>query len=246
MIFDAHFHIIDKRFPLVANKGFLPQPFSVGDYQTRVKNLTVKGGAVVSGSFQQFDQSYLIAALKALGNNFVGVTQLPADVSDEEILALNRCGVRALRFNLYRGGSATVAQLAGLAQRVYDLAQWHVELYVDSNTLSELQPLLLTLPKVSIDHLGLSQAGFVQLLELVAQGVHVKASGFMRVDFDVVKALQQIYAVNPAALMFGSDLPGTRASRQFSQQDLQLIKDNFDQAVVEKILWHNGAEFYRI
>ncbi len=246
MIFDAHFHIIDERFPLIANKGFLPQPFSVEDYQACIANLDVKGGAVVSGSFQQFDQNYLIAALKVLGSNFVGVTQLPADTSDEEILTLNRYGVRALRFNLYRGGSASVSRLAEFAQRVYDLAQWHVELYVDSSELAELQPLLLTLPKVSIDHLGLSQTGFTQLLELVAQGVHVKASGFMRVDFDVVKALQQIYAVNPAALMFGSDLPGTRAPRQFSQQDLQLIKDNFDQTAVEKILWHNGAEFYRI
>ncbi len=33
------------------------------------------GGAIVSGSFQGFDQRYLIASLQALGKGFVGVAQ---------------------------------------------------------------------------------------------------------------------------------------------------------------------------
>ena len=31
-IFDAHCHIIDSRFPLVPNNGYLPEPFTVEDY----------------------------------------------------------------------------------------------------------------------------------------------------------------------------------------------------------------------
>lgn len=61
------------------------------------------GGAVVSGSFQGFDQDYLVAALKELGPSYVGVTQLPFSVSAEEILRLHRGGVRAIRFNFKRG-----------------------------------------------------------------------------------------------------------------------------------------------
>ena len=30
-IFDAHFHIIDPDFPLIANQGFLPEPFQASD-----------------------------------------------------------------------------------------------------------------------------------------------------------------------------------------------------------------------
>jgi len=41
--------------------------------------------AVVSGSFHGFDQSYLLDALALLGPGFVGVTQLPATVTDDEI-----------------------------------------------------------------------------------------------------------------------------------------------------------------
>ena len=71
-IFDAHCHIIDSAYPLIANNGYVPEFFSADDYLTRVTPLGVVGGAVVSGSFQGYDQSYLIAALKRLGPEFVG------------------------------------------------------------------------------------------------------------------------------------------------------------------------------
>ncbi|NOZ83768.1 MAG: 2-pyrone-4,6-dicarboxylate hydrolase, partial [Epsilonproteobacteria bacterium] len=66
-VFDSHFHIIDKNFPLVPNQGYLPDNFSVEDYKKRTENYNIVGGAVVSGSFQAFDQTYLLAALKKLG-----------------------------------------------------------------------------------------------------------------------------------------------------------------------------------
>ncbi len=244
MIFDAHFHIIDPEYPLIANQGYLPDPFTADDYLKQVAALDVQGGAIVSGSFQGFDQCYLIAALNKLGKQFVGVTQLPITTSDNEILTLHEHGIRALRFNLYRGGSETVMHLEDFANRIYQLAGWHVELYVDSSDLADLSPMISRLPKVSIDHLGLRQAGFKDLLKLVKQGIKVKASGFMRVDFDVKNALRQIYNINPTALMFGTDLPGTRASRQFSQNDLALIEDTFSKNATNNILWKNAQQFY--
>ncbi|WP_243688402.1 amidohydrolase family protein [Geotalea toluenoxydans] len=106
--------------------------FTCEDYLARMKGYRLAGGAVVSGSFQAYDQSYLIDALKNLGPGFVGVTQLPASASDEELLRLNGAGVRAVRFNLKRGGSEDIRHLEKFARRVYDLARWHVELYVDA------------------------------------------------------------------------------------------------------------------
>ncbi len=73
-VFDAHLHIIDPAHPLVENDGYLPAPFNVADYQERIDGLGIAGGAVVSGSFQAFDQGYLIDALLALGPFYVGVT----------------------------------------------------------------------------------------------------------------------------------------------------------------------------
>ena len=180
-IFDAHLHIIDPRFPCVPNQGYLPDPFTVKDYRQRTSQLPVRGGAVVSASFQGFDQHYLVSALRQLGEGFYGVTQLPKTVSDEEILQLHAAGVRAVRFNLYRGAAKPLDYLESMASRVHKLAGWHVELYVESASLPELKKRLFRLPKVSIDHLGMTASGTQALLELVEKGAMVKATGFGRV-----------------------------------------------------------------
>ena len=244
-IFDSHFHIIDKAFPLIPNNGFMPEAFICNDYLEKVEAYDVCGGAIVSGSFQSFDQSYLIDALKTLGPAFVGVTQLPATVSDDEIIQLNECGVRAVRFNLKRGGSEEIAHLSSMAKRVYDIANWHVELYVDASELAGLYDTLITLPAVCIDHLGLSKSGLKILLKLVEKNVRVKATGFGRVDFDVKTALKDLYSANPDSLMFGTDLPSTRAPKPYSDNDFLLVLDSFDSGAANKILSRNAIEFYK-
>jgi predicted TIM-barrel fold metal-dependent hydrolase len=243
--FDAHLHIIDPRFPLVPNDGYLPPAFTSGDYLGRMRAAGVVGGAVVSGSFQAFDQGYLRAALAELGPGFVGVTQLAQTVSDEEIISLEAAGVRAIRFNVRRGGSEGLHALEAMARRVYDVARWHVELYIDSRALAEIEPRLEALPAVSIDHLGLSRAGFDVLLRLAERGVRVKATGFSRVDFDVAPAMRELYDANPSCLMFGTDLPSTRAPTTYSAADLDLVLETFTPREAERVLFANAAAFYR-
>jgi len=244
-LFDSHFHIIDQRFPLEENNGFLPEPFSCADYKERLKNYDLAGGTIVSGSFQALDQSYLIAALKELGPSYVGVTQLPATVSDDEVLALNDAGVRGVRFNLKRGGSEGIENLETFARRLYDLAGWHVELYVDARDLPNLFELLVSLPSVSIAHLGLSGAGFSTLLKLAEKGIVIKATGFYRVDFDVKQALQQIMSVNPNTLVFGTDLPSTRSARPYLDDDYCLVVEAVGEEVAGKVFFDNAITFYR-
>lgn len=243
-VFDGHLHIIDPRFPLVPNKGYLPSPFTVENYLEKTKTLDIVGGAVVSGSFQAFDQSYLTAGLERLGPSFVGVTQLPATVTDEEVLWLHAVGVRAVRFNLYRGGSESLDHLERLALRVHDVAGWHAELYVDSRDLPELEPCLAALPRVTIDHLGITRDGYPALLRLVERGAKVKATGFGRVRLDVSEALREIAAVDPGALIFGTDLPGTRAKRPFEEVDIDLILESLGEPIAGRVLRENALDWY--
>jgi len=245
-IFDSHLHIIDPRFPLVPNNGYLPELFGVNAYRDRMRGYSLAGGAVVSASFQAFDQTYLLDALQSLGHGFVGVTQLPHTCSDNEVLQLDRAGVRALRFNIARGGSASIEHLPALACRVFELASWHVELYVSANDLEQLYPRLTRLPAISIDHLGLTKNGFPTLLQLVERGTRVKASGFGRIDFDVKQALIDIDQANPEALMFGTDLPSTRAPRAYSDDDVGLIINVLGETKAKQVLFGNAARFYGI
>src|SRR3954463_9211682 len=84
-LFDSHCHIIDPRFPIVPNQGYTPPPFTLEDYMAEVEPLGVAAGAVVSGSFQGNDQTYLIDALAKLGPGWAGVTQIPNDYPDADI-----------------------------------------------------------------------------------------------------------------------------------------------------------------
>lgn len=244
-LFDAHFHIIDRRFPLVPNQGYLPEVFTCEDYPERMQYYNLCGGVIVSGSFQAFDQSYLVAALKKMGPGFVGVTQLPSTVTDSELLELNAAGVRALRFNLKRGDSEELQDLDRMARRVNEIVDWHAELYVDSSELAGLKRTLVNLPAVSVDHLGLSQAGFKTLVMLAEHGVRVKATGFGRVDFDVRTALQDLNSANPKSLMFGTDLPSTRAPRPYQDDDFKLIVETLGEEQAANVLYDNAVEFYK-
>lgn len=177
-VFDAHLHIIDARFPLTPNRGFVPEPFTARDYRARTAGLDVAGGAVVSGSLQAHDHGYLHAALDELGP---------------------------------------------LAHRVAALVRWHVEVYVDGRDLPELEPRLAGLPRMVVDHLGLHRDGLPALLRLVEAGARVKASGLGRVHLDVGATLSAIAAVDPTALLFGTDLPGTRAPRAFTPAGIDVL-----------------------
>ncbi|SFE99068.1 amidohydrolase family protein [Alteribacillus iranensis] len=243
-IFDAHLHIIDPRFPLIENQGFTPEPFTCKQYFERVRDIEVIGGTVVSGSFQGVDQSYLIDALHQLGKNFVGVTQLPYDTPDERIRELYHHGVRGVRFNVKRGGSEDISKLDSLAKKVYEVAGWHIELYMESTQLPQLAPIIEKLPAVSIDHLGLKNEGFHHLLSLVEKGVRVKATGFGRVDMNVERTLKAIYSINPQALMFGTDLPSTRANRPYHHQDIDIVSRTFSEAQAEDVLYKNALRWY--
>jgi predicted TIM-barrel fold metal-dependent hydrolase len=164
---------------------------------------------VVTGSFQ--GNEHLATTLHELGPGFVGVATPAPDLDIER---LHEAGVRAVRFNLRRGGTLDTA----LARRVHDRAGWHVEVYTDDLPAIERQ--LRTLPRLVIDHLGMNERSQPALLRLVRAGAMVKASGFGRVDLDVAATIQRI---DPAALLFGTDLPGTRARRPFVPADLELI-----------------------
>jgi len=245
-IFDAHLHIIDPRFPITPNRGFTPDAFTARDYLEAVSALGVVAGAVVSGSFQAFDQSYLVAALAELGPRWVGVTQVPATISDEDLADLHSKGVRAVRFNLFRGGSEALDELETLACRAHDTVGWHTELYVHSRDLPELESRLAALPRVSIDHLGMADDGFDALLRLVDKGARVKATGFGRISHDPAEAMRAIADVNPHALMFGTDLPSTRAQRPFRHTDIELLSETLGAENARLALRTNAADFYGV
>lgn len=244
-LFDAHFHIIDPRYPLVENQGYLPPSFTCDDYLERMGDKPLLGGTVVSGSFQAYDQDYLLAALERLGPAYVGVTQLPASVDDETLRKLDAAGVRGVRFNLFRGRPEPLSELERFAWRLHEKVGWHVEFYADAPLVDRLHSLIGELPAVAIDHLGLYRRASSHLLDLAERGVRVKASGFGRLEVDPIPLLRELYGANPLSLMFGSDLPSTRAPRPFGERDLERIGAALCESGVKQVFFKNARTFYR-
>jgi predicted TIM-barrel fold metal-dependent hydrolase len=245
-LFDSHCHIIDHRFPIVANQGYVPPDFPLEEYLARARPLGVAAGAVVSGSFQANDQSYLMDVLPKLGSGWVGVTQIPNDYPDAEIAKLDAVGVRAVRFNLFRGRIDTVYDIVAMAIRVHAVAGWHAEMYVDAAALKPHVAKLSKLPQLSIDHLGMTEAGVPVLLELVAAGCKVKATGFGRVKLDVAATLEAIAKTSPNALVFGTDIPSTRAERPFQPSDIDLVEKVLGPELARMAFWDNPIGLYRV
>lgn len=249
-IFDSHFHIIDPKFPLVENQGFVPDFYTVNDYLKELEEMSIEvtGGAIVSGSFQGYHQDYFADAISELGNHFVGITQLPFDTTNEEILKLNDIGIKGIRFNLFRGLSASPKEIKELSERVYKLCNWKTELYLNLQTIDkDLEELIFTLPKVSIDHLGMQKCSMDKLKKIVNADVPIRLTGFGRVGYErdeIRELITILYRENPNSLIFGSDLPSTRASYRFSYDDIQLIKETVGKEAQDRIFFQNGENWY--
>src|SRR5262249_39767607 len=77
-------------------------------------------------------------------------------------------------------------------RRADAVAGWPAEIYADAAALKPHVAALSRLPQISIDHLGMTEAGLPVVLELVDAGCKVKATGFGRVHLDVERALEVI------------------------------------------------------
>lgn len=245
-LFDSHCHIIDHRFPIIPNQGYTPPNFPLEDYLAQAKPLGVVAGAVVSGSFQGNDQTYLVDTLGRLGRSWVGVTQIPSDYPDAEIAKLATVGVRAVRFNILRGRIEDIDEIVALATRCHAVAKWHAEIYVDAAALKPHVARLVKLPQICIDHLGMSEDGVPVLLDLVAAGCKVKATGFGRTKVDIPRTLERIAQKDPSALVFGTDIPSTRAQRPFLPSDIDLIEKVLGADMARKVFWDNPLALYRV
>lgn len=243
-IFDSHFHIINPKYPLFENNGYLPPSFTIKNYQEKTQDLEIGGGAIVSGSFQKFNQDYLVDSLNKLGDNYFGVANISIEMGEYELNKLDKENIVAVRFNLKRGGSESLDNLVELSNHLFDKYNWHTELYVDSKDLKELNSILMEIPKFSIDHLGLSKEGILSLYHWAEKGVKIKATGFGRINFDPIPVMKKIYNINPNSLMFGTDLPSTRSNIPFNFKDIDLIKKNFTKLEQENIFFKNSKEWY--
>ncbi|HUD33681.1 MAG TPA: hypothetical protein VMR43_11800 [Variovorax sp.] len=148
----------------------------------------------------------------------------PPDVDDAEIASLAAIGVRALRFDIFRGRVDSVDDVVALGTRAHRVGGWHAEIYADAAALRSHVAKLSKLPRIVIDHLGMTEEGLPVVPDLVDAGARIKATGFGRVTMDVPRALARVAERSPDARMFGTDLPSTRVRRALWRDAVALYR----------------------
>jgi predicted TIM-barrel fold metal-dependent hydrolase len=275
---DCHMHVFGPldRYPPAPTRSYTPREASLADYDRMASIVGLRRLVLVQASAYGSDNTCLLDTLRAAGSRARGVAVIDEATTDEELARLAASGVCGVRVNAetfgVRSASEVERLLKATAERVAPLG-WHIQLFAALSTIAELAPILpdLGVPLV-IDHmgmakgaLGIEQAGFDDLLALVAEGTWIKVSGAYRVssdepDFeDAAPIARALIAANPDRVIWGSDWPhtGKHANARLDTaptieyrnlDDGRLVSRLArwaDEPTIRKILVDNPARLYR-
>ena len=271
---DSHVHVIGpkRRFPLAPGHRYTPKDAPVGALAVMLKRLGLDRVVIVQPSFYGSDNACLLDAMAQL-DNVRGVAVLPERTPAAELDALQARGVRGLRVNIASAGSASldaIMKAVTAAARLCERHGWHVQMFVDSNAIEPLAPLLTALPVDSVfDHFGLSAPGseggpLRALQRLLESGkVWVKISGAYRISDDPDDAridpmARALCESNPERIVWGSDWPHTPRHDLQKPGDEESPFQNIDtrgllellprwlkdEKLVQRVLVENPARLY--
>ena len=105
---DCHVHVIGPkaRFPLAADRRYTPKDAPAAELAAMLARLRLDRVVLVQPSFYRTDNACMLDAMAQL-KEVRGVAVLPAQVSDDELDALDDAGVRGLRVNIATAGGAS-------------------------------------------------------------------------------------------------------------------------------------------
>jgi 2-pyrone-4,6-dicarboxylate lactonase len=155
---DAHCHVFGPgdQFPYAPERKYTPcdaskaQLFALRDFLGFSRNVIVQ--ATCHGA----DNRALLDAIAHSAGQARGVATVKRGVTDEELQALHRGGVRGVRFNFVKRlvDALPVDSLREIAGRIAPLG-WHVVIYFEAQELPELYDFFAGLPApVVVDHMG--------------------------------------------------------------------------------------------
>jgi 2-pyrone-4,6-dicarboxylate lactonase len=155
---DAHCHVFgpEARFPYAPERKYTPcdapkeKLFALRDFLGLDKNV------IVQASCHATDNRAMVDALEAAAGRARGVAFVGEEVTDAELKAMDRAGVRGVRFNFVRRLVDVTPRdvLARIAARVAALG-WHIVVYFEMPDLPDFEPFFTALPTiVVVDHMG--------------------------------------------------------------------------------------------
>lgn len=276
---DCHTHIFGdaRKFPLSPERVYTPETASPEEMSALHRALHLERVVIVTPSIYGTDNAATLYGMKARGSNARGVAVIDEKTPETDLDAMGRAGVRGIRINSATGGTndpVVVGRRFRTAAERLKKRNWHIQMYTNLAVISGIKDLIQASPvAVVFDHfggaqasLGLEQAGFADLVELVRSGkAYVKISGAyiassQAPDYpDVTPLAKALISANVDYVVWGSDWPhpDTRVGFRRGPTEItplrpiddgrllnQLAVWAPDPAVRKKILVDNPARLY--
>lgn len=154
---DSHIHIYDSRFPLKWPNLRAVENASVAEYKRLQERNGTTRTIVVQPAAYGIDNSVTLDAVAQLGEqNARGIAVVHPAVTDTELVAMDKGGIRGLRFTQHESRTAvtTAEMIEPLAHRAHRLG-WHVQLHLRADQIVAMADLIGRLPgTIVFDHMG--------------------------------------------------------------------------------------------
>jgi predicted TIM-barrel fold metal-dependent hydrolase len=266
---DTHVHVFESRYALSPDRGYTPPDSTLADLKHLHATLGVDRVVFTQPSIYGTDNSAILDGMNALNaetpDRARAVVAITMDVSDDQLAAWDRIGVRGVRLNTDNKGGMPVTfdKIPELEARIKPFG-WHFEWLFPGKDILELMPILekTTIP-MSIGHFayqpataGIDAPGFRALLKLVRDGnTWIKISGANRVSatdlppYDDVKPMARaLIEANPDNVMWGTDWPHPN-KYEVNPNDGDLVNAFgewvTDETMRRRIMVDNPAKFFR-
>lgn len=153
---DCHHHIYDTaRFP-ATSPGAEPNA-RVTEYRLLQRRIGTTRDVIVTPRPYVTDNRVTLDAIAQFAPNARGVAVIHPTITDAELKALARAGIRGIRFSLAAPVSAAVTTLdmiEPLSKRINELG-WHVQINMDPDQIVAAENLWMRLPSpIVFDHMG--------------------------------------------------------------------------------------------
>jgi 2-pyrone-4,6-dicarboxylate lactonase len=127
-------------------------------------HLGFAGEVIVAATCHGTDNSYMLNALKKSKGRALGIAFVEKNISDDELVELDKAGVRGVRYSYVKRltNPPPPEEMVAMATRLKRLKDsgrftndWHIDLYCESADLKDLEPHIKSIPiPVVFDHMA--------------------------------------------------------------------------------------------
>ena len=240
---DIHVHVFGppERYSHVEKPHYTLPDGTLAQYRRLMPQVGIEKFVLVQPSYYGTDNSCLLDTLIEVGDLARGVVMIEPDISDAELKRFHRCGVRAVRLDLFKRAreplTAIKSYIMEAAARVGPLG-WHLQFYAPGYVVRDLIPFFRTLQiDFVIDHMGymleedgLRSEDFSALLDLLGCGhCYLKLSGAYRIakhkGYEFVEPVAKaIVERAPERAVWGSDWPHISYSERDTGELVSLLE----------------------